>query len=766
VGAATFFEGLDESGLGQGATKKPFWAVDRENEEELLRWLTAELDHLQEQAYERHQNQRKNLAVYRGIQYQSQDRRSRPENADESSVTRKVKNPRVVYNHMVDMVEQDVARLTKYRGAITARPATEDDSDRITARVAEKLVEGYWDKIEFDDLTRRHMRRRRIAGEDFITCLWDPSLGPYHSDYLRKVFEVNGIKEDPAALPPAELHRLLRRAKVRPKIPLVDPDSGEPLKGADGEDLWIEKPVRQGDVAYRLVSSWDMFLQRQEEYDQVEYGMYRTRELVDSVRAKHRSKAEKIKAEARSAYFDMDTFEETTNDGKVEVWHFYHKSTEELDSGWHVKFTRTAILLSSPNQYIGWHDQAILPWARTTDIDAPTVLNGDSTVTHGRAPQAVYNNIISLDLRNRFLFAHPKWFVQKGSVKLESLANRTTVVQHGGPAPVLSQPLMADVGAKDTRDTAKGDLQQIMGVYGVSRGDPPKGVTAAVAMTFLDEQETERANPGIAALSKTQKQLALQALWLMADHYEDDERRLRQLLGENMAATAKNFKMANLRNIADLRLQNSTALPQQKSARMQYILDIKKEFPGSVPEDTAIDLLGLGDVERLQSQVTVALRKAESENEGLMAGVPVEAPLEFEYHLGHYRIHRRQLNEVAFSDLKEETRAAFTDHVMAHEMFMTGIVERNPEYGLKITAEFPDFPVLYKPGQAAVAQMLAPPAPQTAAGGTGVSPGMSPESMPPVSALPAGDPENLSSGLETPMPSPDDMGALQTPMGV
>ena len=757
-----FFEDLDEGATGQTGARTPFWAVKRDDHEELLRWLNAELDYLLEQGYERHQNQKKNLAVYRGIQYTVQGRQSRSEQAEESTLKRKTKNPRIVYNHMVDMVEQDVARMTKFRGAVTARPATEDDSDRITARVAEKLVEGFWDKIEIDEYMRKHMRRRRLAGEDFVFCGWNPDLGPLHPDYVQKVFEANGVKGDPRKMSQAEIQRELQKCETRPKIPLVDPTTGEPIKSASGEPLWIEKAIRMGDVAYRLIFSWNMLLQRQEEYELVEYGMWRERVPVDTLKADHPSVADKIKAGADKPHMDLDTFEDAQRDGKAEVWHFYHKSTRELDSGWYVKFTRTAVLKSRTNPNLGWDYQAILPWVRTVDIDTPGVLNGDATTTHGRAPQAVYNNLISLKLRNQFLFAHPKWMVPKGSVKIDSLANQTTVVQYNGALgapPALLQPQLAESGAKEMQEQAKGDLQQIMGVYGVSRGDPPAGVTAAVALTFLDEQETERSNPGIAALTRAQKNLALMTLWLMADHYDDEDGRLEQLLGRNLAAMAKGFKMQNLRNIADLRIQNASALPQQKSARLQWILDIRKEFPGIIADDLAVDLLGLGEVERLQSQITVAIRKAESENEGLMAGQEVKAPLKFEYHLGHYRIHRRQMNEVAFSDMNEAAQESFQDHVAAHEMFMVEIASRNPEYMLRVMQEFPDFPVLFTPEQPLV--------PQLPAAGAGAAPGglptALPGAMPPPDELQAEQPM-AGAGLETPAVQPVPMGAEASPL--
>lgn len=692
----------NEDGTANGPNK-PFWSLDFDDEEGLLQWLNAELDFLKNQAADRHLNQRKNLAAYRGIQLSINDRKARDEAASESSPSRKSKNPRVVYNHMVDMVEQDVARMTEYRGAVTCKPPSEDNDDRVVAQVTEKLIEGYWDKVDIDELMANHSRRKRIFGEDYIWVLWNENLGPYDSTWLREAFKRAGIEGDPTAMSRGQVRDILRKkVKEFPKIPLVDPDTGKPVIGADGKPVHIDRPMRMGDVEYKLWFSWDMFLQRRDIYADVEYGFGRERVKVETLRAKHPKKSDKITADSGADYYDADTCDDMSANGEADVYHFYHRSTDELDQGRYIKFTRTAILRNRTNPYLGDDDRAIFPWVRTVDIPTPAVLNGDATVTHGRGPQTVYNNLVSLRVRNRFLFSHPKWFLPKNSANIESLGNGTTVVSYKGAVPpTLSQPAINESNEAGMMQEAKGDLQQIMGVYGISRGTPPPGVTAAVAMTYLDEQENKRANPGVAAHTRTLKEIAKRTAWLMADHYEEDEGRLESLLGKNESAQIKDFKMANLRDAGDLRIQNTTALPQQKAARLQMIMDIKKEFPGIIPQDMAVDLLGLGEVDKLRNAVTVAVRKAESENGRMMNGVEVQAPEKFEYHLAHYRVHMRQLNEISYQQLKPEDRLRFEDHLMAHEMEMISIARKNPQFLGTALTEFPGFPYFFIPDEMA-----------------------------------------------------------------
>lgn len=747
----------DEIDGGKNGPVEPFWSLDMSDEEKVLGWLNLELNHLKDQALPRVSNQQKNLACYRGIHLRSRDmRRDREEAAQQNSMNKRNNNPRVVYNHMVDMVEQDVARMTKYRGAISCNPGSDDNEDRIVAEIAEDLIEGFWQRsdVDIDYVMQRTVRRKRIMSEDFVGVFWNRNLGPYSMAWVKTVFAKAGIQEDPANMSPGQVYNTitkLRRDGKMPKIPLVDPDTGDQITNARGEPLWMDHPQRIGDIEYKLLFSWDVFGQRRDDWEQIEYLFWREYVNIETVKAQHPRQAAQIDADSFSSYWDGDQCEELTRKNVIEVIHFYHKTTDELDAGRYIKFVRGAILINKDNPYTGEDYRAILPLVRTGDIDTPGVMNGDATVTHGRGPMAVYNNLISLEVRNQFLFAHPKWFMPKGAAKVESLANNTSVVSYkGANPPVLSQPALRN--ATENKADAKGDMQQIMGVYAISRGETPVGVTAASALIFMDEQETDRAAPGIAGVTRTQLNIAKHTLWLMADHYDDEDGRLEKILGRNRAAQAESFKMADLRGIGDVRIKNGSALPQQKAARLQYILDIKKEFPGIVPQDQAVELLGLGEVDRLRSIVTVAIRAAEGENQMLMMGKAPKAPEAFEYQMQHYRTHMRQMNEEAFEKLPKATQEHFKDHARAHEMFMIKDGLKNPQFFALVVSEFPGFPYFFTQEQlmdAGLALPMMPAAPMDAGANpmTTAPATQDPTAMPPGADL-AAPPEGQVPGAE------------------
>lgn len=749
--------------------KRPFWTLDFDDEDALLRWLVEDYDHLKEQAQMRIETQRKNLASYRGIQYQTQDIKNREIEADLGPKESKGASKKVVINQMVGMVEQDVARLTKYRGAVACTPPSDEYDDRVVAEIADDLIEAKWEKEEIDFVYQKLHRRKKIFGEDFLGVFWNPDLGHYHPDYVAEVFKRAGIKENPAKMSKGEIREIFRtQIKEIPRLPLIDPKTGEQLV-ADGNPLWIDKPVRVGDIEYKPIFSWNMYMQRKPSYDLSEYGMFEECMHVDDVKADHPEKADKITADKDLSWFDPEAFEDQVREDHTNVIHFYHRSTKRLGQGRYVKFTRSAILVNKPNPYQG-PDGVIFPWERIADIDTPAIQNGESYVTHGRPAQAIYNLIASLRLRNQFLFAHPKWFAQKGAIKSESLGNKSTVVwmEPGTPPPSLAQPNLGSSEQSNLRKESREDLQQVMGSYAISNGEVPPGITAASALMLLDEQENDRAAPGVASHTRHQRAVALRTLWLMADNYEETDGRLEELLGKSKASEIETFKMSDLTRIGDLRIQNMSALPQQRSAKVQYMIDIKKNFPGVIADDQVADALDLGQVQKFKNIISVSIRKAESEDDSMFRTGKAPEPEKWENHIIHYRQHLKTMNEPSFATLPDRIKAGFEDHMLATEMLMFDVAQRNPLYLQAIMQQFPSYPIFFTPPQMPQEPQLPAPGPGAGAPPMG-SEAVPPPDMPPpnVPAPPTGAPE-LPPGAEdiTPMPEGALPGAgLETQLG-
>lgn len=682
---------------------KPFWTLDLKDDKKLLRWLNGQTDRLLHKNEPRFLTMRKNIAAYRGQHFNNQSRRMG--DLEDTTRVRRTKNPRVVVNHMLDMVEQHVSRTTKFRPNIVLEPATLDHSDSLTARVGEDLLKSHWDKNDIDEIYIKRHRIKRICGQDHMLILWNPYLGPLDPDWIEEAFEKNGIKGDPRKMPKSEVTRLLRtEVKERPRIPLKD-DSGSHIHDSMNQPLYIERPVRMGDVDYCHIKPWNVLEHDTENLKDQEWFFYREVRHVDDLKAEHTDKADEIVPNTDERSYHSDALREAKLGDVADVWHFYHKGTDKLDQGRYLKFTRDVILVNKINEYQG-PDGTIIPVDKLTDIDNPDSNQGDALVRHGRPMQTMYNQNVSMIARNQFLMAHPKWFVPANSVKNASLANQSTIVQYQGTQPpILSQPNPTGSEMFKSKEDNKGDLQQIMGVFGVSRGEPPAGVKAGVALQFLDEQENERENSQIAKHNTSLRNVARQALALMADRYQDTEGRLELMLGRTKAADIEGFKFANLANVYDVRIQTASALPRQKAARMQSILDLSERYPEQMSGERVMDMLELGENEKFISVATTATRTAKAENEQLDNSKKMPDPEKYEDQLAHYTVHMDKLNNASFkAKASSGVKDKLMDHLMAHEMFMWEVAVLDGEFMQRIRQQFPTFPAFFEP----VAQTPAP----------------------------------------------------------
>ena len=125
-------------------------------------------------------------------------------------------------------------------------------------------------------------------------------------------------------------------------------------------------------------------------------------------------------------------------------------------------------------------------------------LRGRSFIQNIVQLQRHFNNITSGVARNHGIGGAPKWMMPKGACSLASLNNEFTVVEYTGPvAPKIAAMNPTPPEILNYQDKLERWIEKGSVVYNISRGEPPKGITASVALQFLDEQEQQRDSRGI-----------------------------------------------------------------------------------------------------------------------------------------------------------------------------------------------------------------------------------------------------------------------------
>lgn len=645
---------------------------DSRNEKEILEWLSAELGFLEDENEARIRVMRRNLALFKGIQYQELETRldARDRGVDRANVVRKI-----VSNHLYDLAKNRASRLIKFKPAVAILPTNDELGDKVAAKVTKQLLDHIWYESDFEGKIQTQLvTNALVMGESYLFVLWDQDKGDISPAYIEAK----------------------KRAKNE-RIPLLD-ENGLPTKDPYGNTIYIDKPVRVGDINYQVFLASEVLLQKKQKFVDVDYCF--TRELVNvqELRMRYPDKASKIKDLQDNQVYDYEKMEMRPARQEQVVYTFWHRRSPMMDKGRKIVFLKDVLLENEEFPFS--HDQ--LPFIRFTDIEYPGELYGVSFFENVKQLTGTYNNITNMLLRNIVLASHPKWMVPAGSVALDRLGNDITIVQYKGPqAPVLATAPTVPADVFNFREKLKEEFQQISGVFGVSRGEPPPGIKAGVALQFLSEQESERYNELVLKYNDMILGIGKMTIAVCGDYYDESDERMIRVIGKDNQWMTKFFNVAYLEKDYDIRVQNTSALPRSIAARTQTLLDLNERFPNQFTAEQVIDLLDLAQSDKFIDGATVAVRTAQAENEELLKGVKDSlsedqlSPKEFENHIIHWREHTRAIQEYGFKyQTPPEIQERLINHILATEMLMVEQAKKNPLFDQEL-AKLPLFPMFF-----------------------------------------------------------------------
>ena len=681
----SLFDNLAESSDTQKVKAKPYHTVAKKDDKEKLKWLNEVVTDLMKINDDYHHRVKNNLATYRGSVYQTPASRSTYRQTERIPTSR---TERFVVNHLHDMTETKVAQMTRLKPAIQILPTNQEFSDKMAARATKMLMDHLWYINEMDRHLQSIHRYKKIFGEAWLFIEWDKYKGDKH------------------------------------------PDSGKTIRSESGEVLNVPDDLMTGDVCYKLEVPWKVLLQFQDRFEDCEY-MFRIRnEHVDNLKKEYPDKEKFIKANSDQFLFDSTAIEQSKMQDSVTVIDFFHKKTRYVGKGAFISFTKDLLLEDKELPY----SHGDFPAERLTDLDIPDVLRGVSQYEIIKPIQNMHNNLSTLLAKNIYLMGHAKWLLPKGAAKIESLGNDNTIVQYQGPVPpqlLQTQPNPPE--AYNFRDKLKEEMEQIYAVHGVSRGQPPNGVTAAVALQFLNEQETERASTEIAKANEFIRRVAKKTLSVAGDNYESDDGRMLRIVGKDNQYIIQHFDSANLSKSYDVRIENGNALSDLKAGKTQRIIEVIQYKPDAISPEQLVELLDLGSIDKVTTLITEAVRSAESENEDMLQGKPVAPPEDYEDLLVHWRVHTKMMQARSF---KEEVPPEYREEVKAHvadtEFLMVEKAKENPLFESKL-AELELFPIFYKEGYI----------PRSAQQQEALVNGQTNQGMPVTGMIPGGQPEPL-----------------------
>lgn len=657
-----FFMSLNE---GEGAeVNKPLICVDLNNEDELLRWLNANMQYLKKRNQHRFSDMRKNLQTYKNDRYRENIARQGDGRYSEASAL--PRSIRFSVNHLYENTEAKVSFMGRHKPAVDILPTNDDVKDKYASRLARLFLSHLWDLNDVDFLLQCMHRHKYILGESYVRVTWDPDAGDLHPEYVR-----------------ARDAGLIRPSKSPGKELITD--------GANSYQ--IPAQTKTGDVSYSIRLPWRILVQRKQKYDDAEFLFDIDYEMVDILAKEFPEKKNKIKINKDLVMFNADSLEDDTLHNSTLVIDFWHRKTKYFPEGLHIKFTPDTIL---SKENLGY-SHGLLPYRRLTDIDIPGALHGVSFYSQVAPIQIMMNNLNSNVVKALILNAHPKWLMPQGAASIESLANETTVVQYKGQIPPrletynpMSQNVMQYLG--QLREWQR----ELSAMPAIMHGQNPSGVVRAQALQFLNEQANERNSTDILKHNKFIRELAKMSLSVAGDYYKPEDGRTMRIVGENGEYLIPTLDTAVLSKNYDFRINDGSAFPETKAARIERIMEAMQYNANLLPQERWADLLDLGGTEKMTTLITAALDAAESETEDILDGKEVGEPKEWEEQIIHWQTHTKGMQRREYKEkLSDEVHERMEHHLEMHEMLMFYKAQENPTFMAQL-ATLPGYPVFFK----------------------------------------------------------------------
>ncbi len=660
----------------------PLWTLGKGMDDavKMLAWMNKSYQTELKQIQKLRESALKNIAMYRGKFYADNLGKSGFAEASQAGLGLTSSKPsKLVVNHLYDLTMQRVARITRNKPSIAINPANSEFKDKVSARVIKFWIDYLLYQNDFDPIVSATALNAYLTGEAYISSKWDPDAGEVTKEWRDE--EADAAREG-----------------REPRIALTD-DKGEPVVGQDGEQLYVEKAVKTGDVVLESWTLLDTIVERCGDFKKANYYFHEEYVDIDELRALYPDQAEKIEADPGedelSKWRDIAGYDGGPAEGKVLVRHFRHKPTNFLASGRHVVSTRTAILVNKPLA----KNERGLGLARLTDIDVPKRQHGLSFYEHGKRINAAINDLTSMGMRNSKMMSHPRWVVPRGSIiKKDALGNDITIIEYAGATePRMITPPPMNTELMNMRADLKQDLQMILGVFDISRGEIPPNLRSAIALQLVDEQEEQRANGSVAKHANLIRDVIQNSINVASAYYEKNDKRLIPVVGTNNRYLVKEFDPSHLTKSYDVRVSNSSGLPQTKAARTEMLIALKEAFPKMVTDERAAELLQWGDVDGFYDAATAAVKAAQAENEAMLNEEGQEEPSIFEDLIIHWSEHVKEVQNRSFkTSTPKNIQEEFVGHIGGTEYLMMERAKKNPAFGMKLM-ELSLFPLIFEP---------------------------------------------------------------------
>lgn len=529
------------------------FAAERENQE-IIAWVKSAYSAAKSARTQIEQTWYTNMVMLDGRQYLTRVPEGQP---NAGKLVRPPAPPyrvRSVTNRLRPIFRTELARVTSQKPNASIVPASSDDEDLFAAQAGEQIWESLYSTKKISQVFARTMWWTLVCGTGFTKCWWDNN----------SVDSMTGVQGD------------IKYAHVTP-FHLGIPDLREPE--IEDQPYVIN--------AYTKPVEW----MRQFYGEELNADSVSSNEIIEG------------------AYLNLNMNDKPDSVLVIEAW-IKPGGSRYFPQGGYVCVAGDKVLQISREGLPYQHGE--YPFVKFEHI--PTGKFYGASVLEDLTPlQREYNRTRSQIIEAKNRMAKPQLLAARGSVDPRKITNEPgQVIQYKPglppPQPLPLQPLPSYV--QQELEVVKGDMEDISGQHQVSRGDAPPGVTAATAISYLQEKDDSLLSHTYSSIEIGFEKLAKQSLSHVVQFW--DLERTVQTTGVDGSFDAITIKGSNIASGTDIRMEAGSSLPTSKAARQALLMDLMKF--GWIPPQEGLKLMEIGGVQKLWQQIKIDEAQAQREN--------------------------------------------------------------------------------------------------------------------------------------------------------
>jgi hypothetical protein len=463
---------------------------------------------------------------------------------------------RPIINLIRPLIRTEMSKLTSQKPNAFITPASSDDRDMYAAQAGEQIWDYIFREKKLHSVIRRAVFWSTITGNGFVKSWWD----------------------------------------------------------TDKEDIFSNQ---LGDICYEPVTPFHLYVPelREEEIEEQPYVFQVSSQSADKMSLMFGKEVafQKQQGEGISDSFlnvmGISEWEKSRKVITIEAW---------IKPGEFKMFPQGSMVTIAGNKVIQYTQDGMpylhgkYPYAHFAHVQTGKFYR-ESVVNDLIPLQREYNRTRGQIIEAKNRMAKPQLAAEQGSIdpgKITSEPGQIVLYRPGfqPPQPIPLQPLPSYV--LEEQDRIKGDMNEISGQHEVSRGQVPPGVTAATAISYLQEQDESKLSYTYDSIEEGVEKLGYMTLNYVKQYW--DTKRKVKITGSDGSFDVLTFEGSDLRDNTDIRVEAGSALPVSRAAKQAFIMDLMKF--GWIDPQKGLEVMEIGGINKIYETIQIDVRQAQREN--------------------------------------------------------------------------------------------------------------------------------------------------------